>query len=213
MVVNFMDCRLSFSTLTRCRFTYAHRYSDNQWFNVSRPVGANFSSSFRDTMKKLSREGGRELTMVFTSDHGEAFREHNRKIRFHSSNIGFTNVAVDYSHNPACGLHDECIRVMMVLDTGDLSLPPSLYMDTTEQEHTRSRPRLRVAPRFRHSPTAHVDVMPTLLDIVELSPRPSVSRYSSGVSWMERTETPIPEENYSSVHPSGVRGNQTRVKR
>jgi glucan phosphoethanolaminetransferase (alkaline phosphatase superfamily) len=120
--------------------------------------------------KLRASKAGSRTVIVYTSDHGEAFREHGQ--------MGHT-----------FSIFDEEIRVPAWIDA-----PPGTL---TEDEVRNLRDK-------RDAYTFHVDVVPTILDIMGVLDDPNVAPYRSkmlGTSLLRRelTTQPLPMTNCAGV--------------
>jgi hypothetical protein len=122
-------------------------------------------------LERLARsERGRRTVIVYTADHGEAFREHGQ--------LGHT-----------MSLYEEELHVPAWIDAPDGTLTP-------EEEHA-----LRAK---RAAPTFHLDLVPTVLDLLGLWDDPTLGFYKErmpGTSLIRPplTTRPVPLTNCSVV--------------
>ena len=98
-------------------------------------------------------EAGQRTVILFTSDHGEAFREHGQ--------MGHTN-----------SLFEEEVHVPAWIDA-----PPSVL---TSQERAGLE-------ALRSQPTWHLDIAPTVLDLLGLLGLPELQRYTANMTGVSLT--------------------------
>lgn len=117
-----------------------------------------------------SRPEGQRTVIIYTSDHGEAFREHGQ--------MGHT-----------FSIFDEEIKV-----PGWVDAPPGTLSDT-ERANLRAK---------RKAYTFHVDIAPTILDLIGVWDLPEIAMYKAkmlGTSLLrsEVTRRPLPMTNCAGV--------------